>query len=464
MISVRNHLLLSNGSSLIPSSFLVCLILLVASCSGSKKTTSNPRVVKPKRDIKQLADKSYGEVDTIEWTEIDRSREYNEKIEDLELDKRSRYQVALLYPFNIDGTSYDDANSHKSALGRVTQYYAGTRLALEQLNQEGINLNVKVYDSEDGDFDMKLQQCRNADVIIGPRERGQLMTTAQYGKNNEIPVVSPWLSSSKVTNENPYYIQLKPSLKSHMVKIVDHVKDNYSDSQVILLGRKNKKDLGMMKYIQQVAAAKNRMGSSKPFKEFFIEEDSLINGEQAYDDVFYKDRRTVFILPNWSFSDDEQFVYNAVRKLSGEKGLNDVALYGMPILLESERVKFEHYANLNMCIARTSYLDRQSEIVKEFRVQYYDRYQDFPSEEAYKGFDMMMYVGRNIYNYGKKFQYFLDTYESSLYQTEYDVQKVFSKASGDRFDRIEYFQNDHLYILEFKDNHFIHQKSNKSDQ
>ncbi len=240
-----------------------------------------------------------------------------------------------------------------------------------------------------------------------------------------------------------------------MARIVEHVKENYSDDQVFLLGRKNRKDQGMMSYIQKVADAYTKGSNPKPFQEYFLEEDSLKVGETAYDSIFYKDKETVFILPNWSFVDDEQFVYNAVRKMSGEKGLNQVVLYGMPILLESDRIKFEHYNNLNMRICRTSYLDRNSEVVKEFRNEYFQNYQGFPSEEAYKGFDMMMFIGRSLKNYGKKFQYFLDTYEASLYQTEYEVLKVFDKKSGDSFEDIQYFQNDHLYILEFIDNHFI---------
>ena len=240
-----------------------------------------------------------------------------------------------------------------------------------------------------------------------------------------------------------------------MDKIVRHVKENFSDEQVFLLGRKNRKDQSMMRYIQNVADALTRGSEEKPFQEFYVEEDSLLIGETAFDSIFYEDKTSVFILTNWSFVDDEQFVYNTVRKMSGEKGLNNVVLYGMPILLESDRVKFEHYTNLNMRIARTSYLDREAEEVKEFRKSYFEEYGGFPSEEVFKGFDMMMFVGRSLKNYGKKFQYFLDTYESSLYQTEFEVLKVFDKAKGDSFEDIQYFQNDHLYILEFTDNHFI---------
>jgi len=460
MISVQNHQRPLNGNNIMSRGtiglFLISLFLIA--CGGSKKTISNPKILKPSdrsKNDRTNQDRGSSEVDTIQWTEIDRTKEYEEKIEDLDLDKRPSYNISLLFPFGTGNNAIADANRSKTNLGRMTHYYAGVKMALQRLEEESVALNVTVLDAETGNFDSKLQQCRSADVIIGPKRKGQLATTAQYGKNNEIPVVSPWLSSTKVAKDNPYYIQLKPSLKNHMIKIVDHVKENFSDEQVYLLGRKNRKDLSMMKFIQQVADAKTRGSEKKPFQEFYIEEDSLIMGEVAYDSIFYEDKTTVFILPNWSFAEDEKFVYNAVRKMSGEKGLNNVVLYGMPILLESDKIKFEHYANLNMRICRTSYLDREDIAVREFKADYFEEYADFPSEEVFKGFDMMMFIGRSLKNYGKKFQYFLDTYESSLYQTEFEVLKVFDKKKGDSFDDIQYFQNEHLYILEFKDNHFI---------
>ena len=450
MTSVLNHRLPLSGSKFI----LVFVVTLLAACKGTKNL-GDAQVMQPtKKQDETRTTRTSGEVDTIYWTEIDRTKEYVTRLEDLELDKKDKYKIALLYPFGLEDGSMTDVTIPSSKLGRMARYYAGTQLALEQLHEEGINLDVIAMDSESGDFNNKLTAHKDIDLIIGPRDRGQLATTAQYGKNNFIPVISPWFSSSKIAKDNPYYIQLKPSLKSHMAAIVEHVKDNCRDDQVFLLGRKNKKDMGMMRYIQDLATVKRPGKSNRRFTEYYIEEDSLIKGETAYDSIFYEDRASVFILPNWSFSEDEEFVYNAVRKLSGEKGLNEVILYGMPILLESDRIGFELYSNLNMRICRTSYLDRQDSLVTSFRKRYYDKYADFPTEEVYKGFDMMLFVGRSLNNYGKKFQFYIDSYEGSLYQTEFEVLKVFKTPNSDKFIDIDYFQNNHLYILEFKENRF----------
>lgn len=456
MTSVQNLQLLLNGNRL-KAIYIVLTILLLSSCGSSKRATRTGKVITPtyhERD-KEKADKRSTTVDTVYWTEVDRTRDYEKTIEDLDLDKREFYKVSLLIPFEVSKSTKDDHHDPDSKLGRMIQYYSGLKLALRQLESEGINLDVKVFDAESGSFDQKLRNSRNADVIIGPRNRDQLATTSNYGRNNEIPVISPWLSSASVAKDNPFYIQLIPSVRDHYARIVEHVKENYPDEQVFLLGRKKNRDLAGMRYIQRLASAMNNDGNDRPFNEFYVDEDSLRIGEEAFDNIFFEDKTSVFILPNYSFSEDEDFVYNCVRKMSGEKGLMDVVVYGMPILLESDKIKFEHYANLNMHVCRSSFVDRNDPLIKEFKALFYNNYNDFPTEEAYKGYDMMIFIGRNMFNYGKRFHYFLENYQSSLLQTVFDVQKVFKEgASADDFSEIQYLQNKHLYILAFKDFHF----------
>ena len=454
MISVQNHQRQSNGSNL-QLIIIGCILFCLSACSGTKKVTE-PKVVKPSKSKSESSvQKGNSRMDTITWTEVDRTKEYNSTIEDLELEKKDRYKISLLFPFELESTDRADINNDQSKLGQMTNYYAGVKLALDQLESEGVNLDIQVLDAESGNFDNKLRQCIDSDVIIGPRSREQLSVTANFGRNNGIPIISPWLSSSKITKDNAYFVQLKTSLRNHFKKIVEHAKSEFPDDQIFLLGReRNRDDFSYMRYMQGIASAINNDGNKKPLNEFFINEDSLKLGSYAFDSIFIKDKTTVFILPNYSFSADEDFIYNAARKMNGEKGLEKVILYGMPILLESEKVKYDLHRGLNMRICRASYVDRSGIGIKEFRQMYYDRYGGFPSDDAMEGFDMMIFVGRSMYNYGKKFQYFLDTYESSLLQTKFDIQRVFKDEGDDDFKNIQYFQNDHLYILTFENNKF----------
>ncbi len=429
--------------------------MLFIGCNTTKKTTrSTTTVTKPNTTRKTSIARGTGKVDTIHWSEIDKSKDYYDAIENLELERKSRYNISLFLPLSLDNEDMGSSTQADSKVGMKTQYYAGVKMALDFLEQEGIDLTVNVFDAEDGAFESKLQKCRDSDVIIGPEDLGQLAVAANFGKNNAIPVISPWKSSSKIAKDNPYYVQLVPGQKTHYDKIVEHAMSNYKSDQIYLLGRKERLDMQYMNYMQRVGAAINN-DRKKPFKEFYIDEDSLRLGDTAFDSIFYEQPNTVFILPNWNPQTDEEFVYNVVRKMSAEKGFENVVLYGMPIMFDSEKIVFEHYRNLNMRICRSAYVDRGSPEVKQFRKMYYKKYNALPDEEAYEGYDMMILIGRHLYNYGRKFQYFMEDYSSNLLETRYDIQKVFDGKSGDDLSNVQYFQNQHLYILSFENDHFV---------
>jgi len=435
----------------------ILAISLLASCSGTKKTSRSKTMAKPKKKktSSRTAQKARGAMDTISWTEIDKSKDYYETIQDLDLEKRSSYKIKVFFPFSLKDTDLGQSTDNDTNLGRMTQFYSGMLMAIEQLESEGMSLNIQVMDAESGNFDSKLQSCRDADVIIGPMDFDQLAVTANFGKNNDIPVISPWRTHSKLSKDNPYLVQLIPGQVDHYDKIITEVKSKFQDKEICLLGRNKSLDKKYFAYMQRVAASINNDNNKRPLNEFVIDEDSLLTGETAFDSIFVENETFVGILPHWSFENDSEFVYNAVRKLSAERGFNKVILYGMPILLDSDRITFEHYFNLNMRICRSAYVDKTLPAVQEFRKKYYNNYKNLPTDSAYEGHDVMMLVGRHLFNYGKKFQFFMEDYDANLLQTRYDIQKVFKKNDDDQFKDIQYFQNKHLYILTFENNQFV---------
>jgi hypothetical protein len=237
--------------------------------------------------------------------------------------------------------------------------------------------------------------------------------------------------------------------------MVRHALDNHELEHIVLLGRKQKADVNYMRLIQSIASGYLSSDSRKPLRELFVDEDSLITGETAFDSIFIEEDTNCFILPHWSFSADEDFVYNVARKMSGEKGVTDVVLYGMPILFESDKIRFELFRSLNMRIVRSSYVDRNSPGVKEFRQKYFGEYNDFPVDEAYEAYDVMLFIGRSLERFGLSFPHYLDREITPMLQTHYDIRRVYDDTENDDFEDIDYFQNQHLFILSFEDDRFI---------
>ena len=196
-------------------------------------------------------------VKEIEWTERHDENKPPIKnntvpaIERPDIVKEDVYDITYFIPF--DATAY--LNSNKKS-NRFIQYYCGMLVATEILEKEGVNLNINVVDEKKRRFETILDEEVNGrtDVIVGPYSRAALKKATQYAKSKEIPLVSPWQASSKITEKNPYYVQLRPNLDEHYYSIFDDVKENFETEQVFMVGREtNVKDGMRLRKLQRMA-------------------------------------------------------------------------------------------------------------------------------------------------------------------------------------------------------------------
>lgn len=446
MISAPSHRQLLSGNN-----FYFALIFLfgIVGCTASKTVIQRPDP-QDKVVIEKPKEIETPKIDTVEWTEIseeDAPPIINETPSAPGLDKRGTYNISVLMPLDANKLSQNAGPNKDLDNNKFVNFYAGAMLAFEQLDQEGVNLNVNIYDSKSENIDDLLDsyEMRNSDVIVGPRDTEVLKKVSSFGKEREITVVSPWKSSSKITSENPYYIQLIPGLYDHYYKIAEHAAENFESHNVILIGREGA-DQRRFKYFQQEA----------PFKEYMVNEDSLMVGESAFDSLFVETPETqALILPNYS-SKDERFIYNCLRRINIEKGLKQVVVYGMPIMKDSDRTTYNFYSSLNMHICLSKFVDTSEEEVVNFERAYYNRYAALPTTDAFEGFDVMMYIGKSLDEYGANFQFHIEENENDYLQTSYNLERIFKSEDMDKdnFENINYYGNKHLDIIAFKQNAF----------
>ena len=463
MTSVQNRLLRSNGSNWIA---VLLLTAFISSCGifSESRTHKRPNTTRqPRKPVKQT---DPIRIDTIEWDEpvVEIPRVEEDPYDKYGSVFKQQYTIALILPLDSKN-NYQDLQQMQSDIGyRFINYYGGIQLALEQLKTAGVDLQVETIKSALRDNDAvsyfnRLNQL-NPDLIIGPYDRDLLKELILYGKRKEIPVISPWQSSSKLTEENPYYLQLKPDIKRFFQEIVTHVDRHFVPGQVYLVGRQNNdQELARLNYIQEVHLAGDNLSRVKEaYSVFHVNEDSLSIGETAFDSLFQDQlyQEIAVILPNWSYR-DEQFIYSCLRKLNAEKGDVKVTVYGLPIMLESEKIEYNLYKNLNLHIATDNYVNKHLKEVQDFRNKYFDRFHVLPEDAALEGYDMMLFITQNLLRYGNKFQYFLPESYQELLQTAYFIEPVVSEENllNERYDAVEYFENVHVRIVEFNYDGFI---------
>lgn len=458
MTSVLNRLRLLSGNKIIA---LLVLAFLISSCGSTDEAVRRPskkRTTKSPSTTKVTGVKKKKKVKEVEWTEAkDESKppiknEVIPKYGKPELIKEGTYDITYFIPFDANNYMNSTQNSD-----RFIQYYCGMLVATNILEKEGVNLNINVVDEKKRKFDniLKEEVTSRTDAIVGPYSRKSLKTAAEYAKSMEIPLVSPWQASSKIAAQNPYYVQLRPNLDEHYYSIFEDIKENFDQDQVHIVGRMtNLNDGKRIRKLQRMA--KDVWGDSDEniLQEQMLIQDSIDVGETAFDSIFTEEKPIVFIVPNWSF-EDENFIYGTLRRLSVEKGLANVIVYGMPIMMESEKINFDYYSALNMRVARSKFVDERDYDVARFKRDFVNTYGALPTDDAYEGYDNLMFIGRNLNAYGKYFQYYLSEDQGYYLQAGYKVEETRKDSKSDNRTQIDYFENKNVDIIEFKENRFV---------
>jgi hypothetical protein len=362
----------------------------------------------------------------------------------------NRRNVAVVLPFmaNKGGTQIDENSLW--ALG----FYSGAKLAYENLASNGIRLDVSVMDTENSaskvDNIIKGADLQKADLIIGAYKRDNVEVLADFAKRNKKPLVVPFTAQMGLAVDNPNYIQVNPSLKSHIKAIARHARKNYRTDQIVLVVQDKPEEKERLKYFQQ-ANAEIEGGSAPKFKELVVPSN---NRNINVRDYVKAGQAAVFIVPVWS---DETFVYSLLRQLmmlhtEGEQ----IIVYGMPQWKDYNQIDPEFYEKLNVHVSSANYVDYSEERVKQFRQKYFSTYGTVPSEEAFLGYDVMLYFGNMVDKYGADMAQRIDREDYDVLHGRFDFERVVLNPEQHReqsgyFDQLE---NMHVHILHFQDFQF----------
>lgn len=482
MDHTKNHLKGSKTGTCLPALFLfLSLMVLSASCEWFKpaRDTSKDKVYKDD-DIGELQGTKVFDPETGEWRTV---REVSGKVDtvswtDLSEDKYppistgtrppannntgttgggtppagASYDVSMLLPF-LSSRSSSNSIDENSIWG--IQFYAGAKLAYDELERDGARLNINVADTDASSGKMnellRSSALSDAELIIGPYRREQVSQVAGFAKQKKVPVVVPYTAQMGMADDNPFYIQVNPSLKSHCEAILKHALKSNPRSNIVLVARNDSDEKARLKYFQDASAkfAGKREGSQ--LKEYITPDNfNVIN----VDPYIKTGQTTVFIVPSWS---SEPFIYTFLRQLMMKQSEGEeIVVYGMPMWMDYDQIDFEYYDRLNVHVSSASYINKNDERVRQFNQEFFNTYGTIPLEEAYMGYDVMLYFGKMLHKYGKDFHTRIDQETYDVLHGRFDFERIVLDPEKHR-ENLNYYdqlENTFVYILEFEDYHF----------
>lgn len=436
MTSVQNHLPRLNGSDRI---LILVLALAWSGCALFKPAgDKSPTVTDTSPDETEEVVK----VDTIEWEIV--SEEDAPPISDRGPSTKSifkdTYQVALLAPFASDQVQYESAQL-SGRTNRLIQFYLGLKYGLERL-VTSIPITVRVVDTEKaGRTPQKLPELpevREADLIIGPYFNEELIPVADYAKSAGKVILSPW-NSGEVVVDNPFFVQVRPSLESHCRFLTREIRKRYDPGEIMLIGKNS--DRPSLHHCQQEHRRLEQTTAIDSLAEFITEDvsdPSLADTLRAKIEAGTK----AFLIPKWS---DEPYVISILSKLNFAKADSTVTVFGLPQWATFNRMDFDYYENLNVHISSARPLRMNSEKAKTFRKAYFDRYGAYPTDEAYFGMELMQVVSYLLSQNGTLIYEGFSDLRTQDFAHDFEFVQIF----GEDGESIKYYLNQHLNLYRF---------------
>ncbi|HEX5625946.1 MAG TPA: ABC transporter substrate-binding protein [Saprospiraceae bacterium] len=437
---------------------IAVLALCVLMACGPSKRAVKPTPPPVKSDIpkKQETTKLPEKVDTVA-----RKREEAKKPEAKETKPRvehpsnktdskpmERVSILALIPFKSEQLDTLDQKIPYSSL-RFVQFYGGMKMALDEFNKStGRHIEMKVFDTGEQDRTMEiLKACETElpDVVLGPYKIESLKQAADWARRNKTILVSPWISSSTITESNPYYIQAKAGLAAHYQLIHDHVRKNFPAENIFIIS-KNKEESKSHLF--------NPADSAWPaIREDFISEDDLAkSAEPLLEKYFVAADPAVFILPMVS-SRDENYIYHFLRRVSAEKKNHNVYVYGFSKWLELKTDILEYINALNVRLSTSNFVEVDRSEVRSFRYRYFELYREFPGDDAMEGYDLTKYILESLLNQGIGFYQAEPQLSPQYLETRFQLGPVYQTPPATQKE-LNYYENQYIRLVEIKSNKY----------
>lgn len=483
MTLVQNHLQQSNGNKIIKSTAMLFAVLLLHSCTLFKpvNTTTGQKPDDFPTDITGpvTVDPNTGEpiynqkldiaLDTIQWTETEKNSPVitsntTEVFNPGEKDPNtfnSGMKISYLLPFNaVELNAFSEKLPSKSL--DALHYHNGVLMAMDNLKEKNILFTATFIDTEGNSKKLEnrlssSRAVRESNLIIGPFKSSCAKVAAEYAKENKIPMVSPRTMRTNITESNPYYLQMNPSVKAHCEALMAYALKHYKPEQIVLAGRsKEASEMEMMAYCVDYFNKQKPEGDSTYIKEFVITDDSPGYTNVDVSGMIHNSLPSAIIIPSFK---EESFVYEMLNKIRIKKEEREIAVFGLP----QWKTKFVNispsmFESLNVHITASSYIDIFDPEIKEWRKKYYERFAMIPEDEAYMAYVTTNYFVKLFAVNGPAFHFLLDSQQDENLVTKFRFEKVMTPILQFQDDfsymPVERFENKHLNILKFKDRYF----------
>ncbi|MDR2802334.1 MAG: LysM peptidoglycan-binding domain-containing protein [Prevotellaceae bacterium] len=305
-------------------------------------------------------------------------------------------------------------------------FYEGALLAIEHLKQEGLSLELSVYNSfyaKDVEALLQQEALQQQDIIIGPVYADHFRPVAQFAKEHGIKIVSPLdPDTEEQTIGNPYMLQLSPPAYCRRKKLIDHALAQ-KQANIILIYHEDGRDALLMQEYKHLLG--KRIDSVKMLAHQVVKGVAV---RDSLEKLLVEDKMNCVLIA----SHDDALVSDIAANLYLFTFRNryNITLYGTERWRNFETVDIKYLHTLDLHLVVPFFIDYSAEQVQKFVAEFYEKYKTEPSQYAFQGYDTFNYFLSAMMRYGKNFEDYLSAYNPQLLQTRYRFKYNGNSANG----------------------------------
>ena len=310
--------------------------------------------------------------------------------------KKNSYNVGILLPFELNDPSWQTQRKNQF----VTDLYAGLRLAQDSLQRAGRNIQLFAYDTGSDTLTLKQvlaqPELAGMDLLIGPVYKSGARLLARYAREHQIVCVNPLSEDADLVLDNPWHYLFGPSTTTQGRVAAQFALNAFGAGRPgVILHEDNKDDAAFANAYKAEYEAQG--GKITQLRRFNAELDETLNA--AFSGLDLANTGHVVV-----FSDNRKVGPYTLKVLQQQPFAKRPALLCPGSWLDNTRLGVSQLGSPNVYFIHPKYYDDQGPGFRRFRQLYLQRQRVPPSIYANQGFEMLLYFGATLFQYGPAFQ------------------------------------------------------------
>jgi LysM repeat protein/ABC-type branched-subunit amino acid transport system substrate-binding protein len=346
--------------------------------------------------------------------------------------KEESYTVALCLPFFTDlpdsvGLSEKERRQRDVAIN----IYRGAKLAADQLEREGLNAELNVYNIGDEKKHatalIKKPEFKSTDLLIGPTFRDPMNEFAAWAATEDVHMVCPIPASSKLLLSSSHISKTVPGSATQWDVLGKEIARKYPGANVMVINSTVLEEVRgtQVFYDAYLKAAGDSAHLVKAVNRSVASIASVLSAK----------KQNIVVCP----SSDRAVVGTLFKALNQPNTI----VYGPEEWENLDLISAEARNAFQVHFLRPNWIDYSNPAVQEWIESYRKKYKSEPTEYAFIGYDILLYYGRGLIQFGKLFpDHFSEIKQEGLLTSKFKFLRTGAESG---------FENEGLFILGTRD-------------